>query len=830
MKRATSLILSLVLALTLLPARALAASNAYGSDVWLRDTPVQEGVTYSENIFWSSGYEKPRHEYYFTYTPGIGGGLPSAWSAPGASEQTEDLSWLLPNWTPENSAASLQPMGVRPAASYGSSVCGRSTVSQAAQYYESQGYRVVGAVNGDFYDMSTGYPLGILVSDGELLSGSSEYYAAGFRADGSAVMGAPQLSIMASAGERSLKLASLNKPRVSDAGVTMLTYDYRDDHMAGPSVASDGVNVLASIVDGRAAIGGTLTVQVTEVVEDALDRVLEENQILLTGGVNGYTEGLAFLRSLTPGELVAISFTTPDPRWNEVTEAIGAYHLLVENGTAKDEFEVSAAPRTAVGVKANGQVVLYALDGRQNTVSMGASLGVLAKRMAELGCVTALCLDGGGSTTAAAALPDASAAKLLNSPSDKSQRSVSNHLVLLAPGGATGEPAGVYLAADAPAVLTGHTVQLTANVTDSRYYPMSLPLDLYASAGEITGKVFTAPLQPGTVTISASYGSLAAQRSIRVVDAPDTLAVRTEDGASSLSLMAGASAQLTVSASYNHLPLGIAREDVNWSVDPGLGTIDSSGLFTSSGKAGSGTITVTRGSVWAEIPVTVEANHPFSDLAGHWGEPYMGRLYQQKILTGEAAEDGTLYAYPERGLSRAEFCVLLARYLKLDTADYAGTATPFTDLGGVESWAGSAIRAMYDRGVVNGVDETHFDPQAPLERAQAAAMLGRALHLTEEQLPSEPTEPVPAGPETPEEGEPVLPPEDGTAYAMALAGSQGPDFDSYPDAEQVPEYARGYLRILVARGAVSGRDGMLLPASPMTRAEICKALVVMQDS
>ena len=76
----------------------------------------------------------------------------------------------------------------------------------------------------------------------------------------------------------------------------------------------------------------------------------------------------------------------------------------------------------------------------------------------------------------------------------------------------------------------------------------------------------------------------------------------------------------------------------------------------------------------------------------------------------------------------------------------------------------------------------------------------------------------------------MLPPEDGTAYAMALAGSQGPDFDSYPDAEQVPEYARGYLRILVAWGAVSGRDGMLLPASPMTRAEICKALVVMQDS
>ena len=67
---------------------------------------------------------------------------------------------------------------------------GRSTVSDAARKYESMGYRVVGGINGDFYDTATGYPLGILISDGEILSGSSEYYAVGFYPDGSAV-GAP---------------------------------------------------------------------------------------------------------------------------------------------------------------------------------------------------------------------------------------------------------------------------------------------------------------------------------------------------------------------------------------------------------------------------------------------------------------------------------------------------------------------------------------------------------------------------------------------------------------------------------------------------------------
>lgn len=808
MKRAASLFLALILTLSLLPWEARAASQAYGSDVWLRETVLQQGVSYSENIFWSGSYDKPRHEYYFTYTPGAGSNQPSGGQPDGGGL---DLSWLFSDQTASYGGYGGEAYtGIRPVASYGDSVCGRSTVSDAARKYESMGYRVVGGINGDFYDTATGYPLGILVSDGELLSGSSEYYAVGFRPDGSVVMGSPKLSIMASAQGRSLKLASLNKPRVDKAGVTMLTSDYRDDHTTGSSVASDGVNVLATVTGGRAAIGGELYLRVDEVVEDAQTRTLSENQVLLTGAANGYSEGLAFLRSLAPGEAVTISITAQDPQWTEVTEAIGAYYLLVENGAAKDGFEATAAPRTAVGVKANGDLVLYTLDGRQNTVSMGASLGVLAQRMVELGCVTALCLDGGGSTTAVAATPDASTAKLLNSPSDKSQRKVTNHILLLAPGGATGVPGGVYLSAAAPAVLAGHTVKLNANVTDTNYYPVSLPVDITATAGEVSGNLFTAPQQGGVATVTAMYDSFFAQQDILVLDEPGSMSILA-DGAATATVMAGGKMQLTLTASYNHRSLEIFPEDVNWSVDPKLGTIDEHGLFTSSGQAGSGTITATRGTTWATIPVAVEANHPFEDLAGHWAEPYMGQLYQQKVLTGEAAGDGKLYAYPERGLTRAEFSVLLARYLNIDTAAYAGKGTPFTDLEGVESWAGGAIRAMYDKGIVNGVDESHFAPQNPLERSQAAAMLGRALGLTEASLPAPEPAPDGAAPGLPED-------------TMADAN----DFFSYPDAEQVPEYARLYFQILVAKGAIDGRGGLLVPASPITRAEICKALVVMR--
>ena len=89
MKRALSLVLSLILVLALLPAStALADSQAYGQEVWLRSAAIGDGVVYSENIFWSGGYDKPRHEYYFTYSPA--GGLSNLPAAPFTPPSPED--------------------------------------------------------------------------------------------------------------------------------------------------------------------------------------------------------------------------------------------------------------------------------------------------------------------------------------------------------------------------------------------------------------------------------------------------------------------------------------------------------------------------------------------------------------------------------------------------------------------------------------------------------------------------------------------------------------------------------------------------------------------
>lgn len=61
-------------------------------------------------------------------------------------------------------------------------------------------------------------------------------------------------------------------------------------------------------------------------------------------------------------------------------------------------FTKARHPRTAIGIKADGKVILLTVDGRQEN-SAGMSLHELTKTMRWLGCVDAINLDGGGSTT-----------------------------------------------------------------------------------------------------------------------------------------------------------------------------------------------------------------------------------------------------------------------------------------------------------------------------------------------------------------------------------------------------------------------------------------------
>jgi hypothetical protein len=87
---------------------------------------------------------------------------------------------------------------------------------------------------------------------------------------------------------------------------------------------------------------------------------------------------------------------------------------------------VKRNPRTMVGLDHQGRLLIVTVDGRQPGFSEGLSLIEGAKLMARLGAVTAINLDGGGSTAMAID------GKLVSSPSDATgERPVGDALLVL---------------------------------------------------------------------------------------------------------------------------------------------------------------------------------------------------------------------------------------------------------------------------------------------------------------------------------------------------------------------------------------------------------------
>ena len=106
---------------------------------------------------------------------------------------------------------------------------------------------------------------------------------------------------------------------------------------------------------------------------------------------------------------------------------------LIVNGVAKDASAASTCdarnPRTGLGMSANHEtLILVTVDGRR-TDAVGMTCNELGTLLKGLGAADAINLDGGGSSTMWLAN-----AGVVNQPSDGVQRSVGNHLGVIATG------------------------------------------------------------------------------------------------------------------------------------------------------------------------------------------------------------------------------------------------------------------------------------------------------------------------------------------------------------------------------------------------------------
>jgi hypothetical protein len=143
------------------------------------------------------------------------------------------------------------------------------------------------------------------------------------------------------------------------------------------------------------------------------------------------TDEATQLLALQPGTPIRLHWTLG---WPGVLDAVGGAPLMIQDGRIIGfcNSGCGAQPRTGIGVTRGGRILLVVVDGRRPRWSVGPTLDEFARIMRGLGAVTALNLDGGGSTEMVVE------GEVVNHPSDGRQRNLSNAILVL-PGQDPGE-------------------------------------------------------------------------------------------------------------------------------------------------------------------------------------------------------------------------------------------------------------------------------------------------------------------------------------------------------------------------------------------------------
>ena len=178
-----------------------------------------------------------------------------------------------------------------------------------------------------------------------------------------------------------------------------------------------------------------------------------------------------------------------------------------------------------------------------------------------------------------------------------------------------------------------------------------------------------------------------------------------------------------------------------------------------------------------------EAGLPFLDVAeGSWYYDAVSYVYEHGLMTGTS---DTAFA-PDANLTRAMMATVLWAMEGSPVVNYAMT---YTDVSG-GAWYAEAVRWATSEGVVSGVGDNRFDPDAPITREQMAVML----------------------------------------YAYAAHKGYDTDHNSaeartFHDYDAISGWALTAMEWAVDAGLIGGKPGNILdPAGTATRAEVATIL------
>ncbi|MBQ3404218.1 MAG: phosphodiester glycosidase family protein [Oscillospiraceae bacterium] len=674
------------------------------------------------------------------------------------------------------------------------------TITGAVNYAAKLGYKVLGAVNSDFFYSGTIVPMGAVVEDGIYKSSPDRCNVVWFDYDGRMHISESPVVYMTlanttkinnggSADNYTVRLDRFNKMRTDKGGLFMFSEYFST---VSTRTKSPGWFVVFDIMEGKLTVSGTITLKVSALVNDETAIKIGKNQLILTAADASDKQAVYDMFSM--GDSVTLSTSCSDSSMSDAAWATGGGDILIKDGAitnsaAWNRSISSAAPRTAIGVKANGNIVLYVIDGRDSSHSNGLVLSELAQELKSMGCVAAVNLDGGGSSAMQVKLPDSSKLSTVNQPSGGSERKCATYIMIMSGRNSSRPASKLCLTQDGAMLLPGASLSMTYTAFDAASAEVAVPSDISVSSesglGTISGSTYTAGSSAGTDRLLLHSSTASGSAEIHIIDSIDSLTVSDAGNGSvlnSIALGPGESIQLEP-ASFSHGDKVISQPGCySYSLSGDIGTVGSNGLLTAGTQVGAaGSVTVSFGGQSVTIPVRITTG--FKDIGGHWAEGYIESLYIDGVVKGTSA----VAFSPNSTIKRGDFMLMLYRAYGMPETE---AAEGFDDVS-PDSYYSQAICWAKQEGIALGMGNGLFEPEGSLTREQSFAFICRYIELT-----------------------------GGTAPAgdIGLLGR-------FVDGSEVSDWAAESTAALIDLGVVQGsNDGRLNPQNSLTRAEMSKIL------
>ncbi len=645
---------------------------------------------------------------------------------------------------------------------YSGQVRSATTVGTMVKDIQSTGYNVIAAINGDIFDTSSSAPKGFTMHEGNIISSgynsekvvvfdnmgraslqpsSVTYslkgeirYTSGNNItttkDGNGVvLETPILSPEVIQTKFERKIDFVNVPHGGARGLHLYNRHYADSTKTQGSCIEVVVDCQTP-ENTQLRVGKTIKGTVKAVNVDARNTPIGANEIVLS--TPSGSDSASQLYSMIVGSDVEIGVSgNGNSAYDNAREALGVYYTVLENGNLAIGG-TNLNPRTAIGIKADGSIVLYVLDGRSANAK-GLGLTDLAKHMKALGCIHVANLDGGGSSTfysRLAGIENASTRK--NSPPGNSERRVSNGLLLAyRASNSDSQIANLAIYPAQTLLLPGASLKLEVTGLNSNFEIVSKGVNVAYTVVGGNGSVdsngvYTAGMNEGNFKISASTGNATGETQVTVVKSGLTIT----PSVTGFKINPKETKDINMKVMQGNVNVVSNDNLFKFSCDENIGTINENGMFTAIDKTGEkGYIYIGYENYSVSIPVQVgDPRQSFTDIYGHWANKEITELAAKGIVNGI----GNNMFNPDGNLTRAQFLALLAKL----SGDDVSKAQPqfFYDVAGSE-WFAPYVYWGIEKGITNGSNPNEFSPNANITREQMCTMLCKYAVMKQITLP-----------------------------------------------------------------------------------------------